>query len=93
MKPTVRDCVACGSPARVVLKGRVECRNPSCQMLGPKKDRDASKWNKLPRREQGRAARKTPPWQRKGKTKLEAQPSANVRQGNDKDRGEDQRGE
>lgn len=93
MKPVAKDCVACGSPARLVLRGRVECRNPACQMLGPKNDRDASKWNALPRRQQGRAARKTPPWQRKDKSEVAKSESKNVKARDDQNRGPDSGGE
>ena len=67
----IKDCVACGSTARVVLGGRVKCMNRRCQMTGPKTDRYGEKWNKLPRKTQGRSGRRTPPWQ-KGTKKVEA---------------------
>jgi len=93
MKPVAKDCVACGSPARLVLRGRVECRNPACHMLGPKNDRRAEKWNALPRRQQGRAARKTPPWQKKGGSTVDKSESKNVKPKDDQNRGPDSGGE
>ena len=72
----IKTCVACGSVARRGVRGRVKCKNPRCQMMGPKNDRLGEKWNKLPRREQGRAARRTPAYQRKGKSKVEAKPDS-----------------
>jgi hypothetical protein len=80
MKYEAKNCVACGSIARVALKGRVECKNPRCRMTGPKNDRDAAKWNALPRRLQGRAGRKTPAWQRKGKQKVADSSSPTVKE-------------
>lgn len=70
----IKTCVACGSVARMGVRGRVKCKNTRCQMTGPKNDRRGEKWNKLPRREQGRAARRTPAHQRKGVVDVAEQP-------------------